>query len=393
VEAAKPVEKAKPVEAAKPVEKAKPVDTKPVAAEKTPVAAEPARRVSPVLVVFLILAFGGAAAYFGWKYLIKSSNEDAAQTGMVQPAPVEPVKPVAPAPPPPPAVKLAVDTPAPIEVKAAAAGQVEWVEPGKTIKRDAIVVKLVGYKPIAAEIATLNKDIEKRVPSEIAQAEKDLAAAKAANNTANAAKAEAKLAERKTSLAAKQAAVVAKQAELDKFLLKASADGELKVVAKPGRVAANDVLFSVAPAPVLVATFPPGKAEETPPAADSFVFVAVKTGDKKLTCKVSQVDRDGVKVVCPADSTLEGAEVTLAGAAPAPEIEMATPPTPPTPAPTPTPTPAPTPPPKVTPKRTPVQPKHVDPKTPPTDPKPADPATTPTPPTTPDPKPEGSATP
>ena len=361
-----------------PVEQPKP----PVVADKTPAEAS-GRGISPILVVFLILVLGSAAAYFAWKFLIKSSNEDSTQTGMVQPTPPQPIKPVEPPPPPPPpppSIKLALDTPVPVEVKAAAAGQIEFTETAKTVKRESVVMKLVGYKALASEIATLTKDIDKRLPLEISQAEKDLAAAKAANNPAGLAKAESRFADRKKSLADKQAALITKQAELDKFLVKAPADGALTVVAKSGRVGASDVLFSIAPSPVLVATFVPS-ASEPAPAADSWVYLAVKSGGNKITCRVIQVDRDGAKIVCPADSAADGAEVVLAGPAPAPEPAPApATPTPvsPTPA-TPTPTPTPT-----APKR--VVPKRVEPTPPPAAPTPAPPVPAPT-----DPKPEGSA--
>ncbi len=387
---AKPTEKAKPAEKAKSTEKAKAAEAKPAVelpkkpvvekpAEKTPVAPPaPGRGVSPLLVVFLILAIGGAAAYFGWKYLIKSKADDSTQS-MVQPPPVAPVK--QPDPPPPPAIKLALDEPAAIEIKAAVAGQIETVDSSKTVKRDTIVVKIAGYRPIANEIAALTKDIEKHIPGEVAQAEKDLAAVKAAPTSpasaANITKAEAKLEGHKKSLADKQTALAAKQAELDKYLVKAPADGELTLVAKPGKIAADAPLFSIKPEPVLEATFKSDGA----PAANTLVYVNVKGTDKPLTCKVTQVDTNGAKVVCPADPTLSGKEVTLGGPAPAPApadpIEMT--PTPPTP-----PTPSPTPPPRrpVAPRPKPpvVEPKPVDP--------PADPATKPA-----DPAPAGSATP
>ena len=395
----KPVEPAiakvveKPAIVAKPVEKPA-IVTKPVerpvtsTAEKLPVAPT-ARRVSPVLVVLLILALGGLGAYMAWKYLLKDSNKDATKTGMVQQPVVPPVAPVVteepPVKPPEPVVKLSMDTPATVEVKAEIAGTVEAIEPARSVKRDAIVAKLVGHRPLATEIAVITKDIA-RVAPQVAKLETDLVTAQGTNDAAKIKAAERLLDERKKSLADKQDALAKKTSLFEKHFLKAPADGDLKPVAKQGaKVLENALVFSISPAPVLVATF----KSEGAPAAGSSVFVAVKGNETKLTCKVTQVDADGAKVVCPSDPMLDGAEVTLGGPAPT--------------EPPPTEPPPPTAPvieqpvvPPVQPKRVPPQPKRVVPKVDPkpVDPKPVDPPADPKPDPKPeDPKPEGSGAP
>jgi len=392
----KPVEPAiakavdKPAIVAKPVEKPA-IVTKPVerpvtnAAEKLPVAPT-ARRVSPVLVVLLILALGGLAAYMAWKYLLKDSNKDETKTGLVQQPVVPPVAPVVteepPVKPSEPVVKLAMDTPATVEVKAEIAGTVEAIEPAKSVNRGAIVAKLVGHRPLATEIAVITKDIA-RVAPQVTKLENDLVIAQGTNDATKIKTAEKLLEERKKSLADKQDALAKKTSMLEKHFLKAPTDGDLKPVAKQGaKVLENAIVFSISPAPVLVATFKSDGA----PAAGSSVFVAVKGNETKLTCKVTQVDADGAKVVCPSDPTLDGVEVTLGGPAP-------TEPPPPEPPPI-----APVieqpalPPPQ--PKRVvPPQPKRVVPKVDPkpVDPKPVDPPADPKPDPKPaDPKPEGS---
>jgi len=374
-----PVSAAKPAVAAKPIAEKQPVElpkkpvvgrpsiekSKPIVADKAAVPTAPPSKVSPLLIVVLLIALVGAAVYFAWKYVINASNDDSVQTSTtkepVKPPPVKPPEPVKP-PPPPPVIKLSMDTPTPIEVKAAAAAQIEAFETAKTIKRDAIVVKLVGNKAITNEITAITKDA-KRVTDNIAQGEKNLAAATAANNAAKAKEAEDYLAERKARLDTLQGTLATKQADLAKLLIKAPADGELKVAVKAGaKVAENDVLFSIMAGPILVATF---KADGAPP-ADSNVFVSVKGSDKPLTCRVTQVDKDGAKVVCPSDPLLDGVEAKLEGIAPADT---------PKPVETPTPTPQPQP-------KRPLQPKQPKPPEPkPDEPKP------------PEPKPDGSGTP
>jgi hypothetical protein len=177
------------------------------------------------------------------------------------------------------------------------------------------------------------------------------------------------LEDRKKSLADKQAQRDTKQAQLDKYVLKAAAAGELTPVAKAQqRVAIDAPLFSIAPAPMLVATFKPDAAQP-----DTNVFVAVKGSEQKLTCRVTASDATGTKVACPHDASLENAEITLAGAAPdEPEPEK------PEPVKEPEKTPEP---PKVVPKKQPAQiplkqppAKKDPPKDPPTE-KPADPPT------------------
>ncbi|HEU0030997.1 MAG TPA: hypothetical protein VFQ53_10225 [Kofleriaceae bacterium] len=336
---AKPPERPtpQPQSTPQPVAKAEPVVAKPtpVIADKAPVPPGPERRSSPIVVILLILVIGALATFLIWKYVLGKKQETPAQSSSVQPTePVVPAKQPEPPPPPPaPAIKLVSETPKPIEVTAPAAGTVEAIET-KPVKAGDVIARLAGYKPLQNEITTITRDIEKRVQPQVAQAEKALTTAQATNDATSIAKAQSALDNRKQSLEQKQQALATKQAELDKFLLKAPLDGEPKPVAKPNaKVAANDPIVTLAPAPMLVATFKAAGA----PAANTAVYVAVKGSEKKLTCKVLEVGADGAKVGCPADPSLEGAEVELAGPVPAdapaepPAKTDATPPTPPAP--------------------------------------------------------------
>ncbi|MEO8704801.1 MAG: hypothetical protein ABI867_32415 [Kofleriaceae bacterium] len=364
----------KPIVVAKP-----PVVEKP--AEKLPVA-PPTKRTSPILIVLLILVLGAGGAYVLWKYVLTSSNESGT-TGMTrQPEPAPP--PVVKEPPPPPKpdpVKLAIDTPAVVDVKAPAALTIESVETAKTVKRDGVVVKLVGYKQQDTALALVQTSVTKR-KADVAKLETDLEAAKTANTAAKVKDLETQLEAKKKGLVEKESELAKKTEDLAKLAIKAEADGELKVVAKAGKVAADAPLFTITPAPVLIATFKSSEAKQ-----DSYVYVAITGEDKKLVCRVSQTDANGAKVVCPEDAALSGKEVTLAGEAPAPDIAAPVPAEKPAEKPT---EPKPVQPKPAQPKPTqpkPVEPKPADPK--PADPKPADPK--PADPKPADPKPaEGS---
>jgi hypothetical protein len=273
--------------------------------EKKPVVAPPAPKsgVSPVLIVLLVLAVIGAGVFLAWKYLLDKPSSD--PTGdNTQPA--QPVKKQPPAPPPAPSSKLALDTPAPIDVKSVA-GTIEWIEANdKAVKSGDIVVKLAGNAPIQAQIDAAKKDADK-TGAALDGAQKEVDAAK---DDASRAAAQAKLDAAKKAQDAKQAALTAKQTDLDKFVVKAPADGKLAMIAKVGaKVAESDVVAKITQDPMLSATFtaPGGKYVSGSPAT-----LDIKGGDKKLTCTVADVAGDQVKVVCTADASIPAsADVTL----------------------------------------------------------------------------------
>jgi hypothetical protein len=373
VVAEKPAIVAKPVErpAEKPVERPaeKPIEKPIVVADKKPVDKLPVaptqKRVSPVLIVLLILVIGAGGAFVLWKYVLTNSNESggtkSSMTTQPRPAPA-PVVQEPPPPPKPEPVLLAIDTPAVIDVKAPAATTIEAIETAKTVKRDAIVVKLQGYKALADAAKAVQSGLDKRTKPEIAKLEADLDTAQKANAVAKVKELEKQLEDKRKTLADKEADLAKKTEEAAKLAIKAEADGELKVVAKVGKVNVDAPLFTITPSPVLIATFKSSEAK-----ADSYVYVAVVGDDKRLVCRVSQTDANGAKVICPHDASLSGKEVSLVGAAPAPDPNAPPPEAPPTPAETPAE-------PKATPQPKPAQPKPAQPK--PAQPKPTEPKST-----------------
>ena len=303
----------RPGDGLRPTPAAKPVE---------PVKTAPKPSVSPVLIVLLIIALG-VGAYFLWRNVLASKNHDEPQ-GRVQ-QPVAPVaqQPAPPAPPTPEPVRLAIETPAPVEVKAAIAGTIDSVDSAKVVKRDAVVAKLRGYQALEAEVKKISKQLE-RAKADIAKSEAALAAAKSANNTAEGTRLEADVAKQRTSILEGEAALAAKTTDLEHHLVKATADGELAVVAKPGSpLAVDGVVFTITRPAGLSAKFKTATAVKP----GGYVFVELSgSGDTKpLVCEVVAGEQDTAKVFCSADPTLDGKEVTLGGEAPSPETVPAPP--------------------------------------------------------------------
>ena len=316
VEPPKPLVIEKPAIVAKPVDPVKaPVEAKKPAADKEPVVpTAPESRTSPVLIVLLILAVLAVGAYLAWKYLIRKTTDEPQTTGQVvtPPAPEEIKPPEVTTPPPPPVVVslLALETLAPLEVKAAGAGRLEPFPAAKVVKRGDVIAVLDGSRKLKGEMALLTREIE-RVGKQVSDAQKKLDEATAGNRPAPVVKdLTDRLADRVQSKTTKETALAAKQAELDKLTIKAPVDGRITYVAKPATaVTADTTIASIAPAPSLTTTFKTDGA----PAIASSVLLKVKDTETTLTCTVAQVDADGVKVACPVDSALDGKEVTYAG--------------------------------------------------------------------------------
>jgi hypothetical protein len=317
----RPMEARSQPEPVKPaVELKQPRQPTPVPKLVTPVPEPPpeSRRTSPVLIVVLILVVLGGAAFLLWKLVLdttdtpsqgsSSSEKPATAPVAAKPAPApEPKKPA-----PPPKAKLATEQPGPEEIKAGNAGTVEALEANdKTVKTGDNIVWLSGHKPLETDLAALTNDVEKKLPADIANDEKERDAAKAANK--DTAALEKRLADHQKLLETKVAQREAKQADLAKLVIKAPSAGKLAVVAKPGaKVTADDVVAKITREPILAATFE--IAKDGPKLAAG---AAVKLKDdahpeKVYDCTVAEVVAAKVKVTCPLDPTLDGAPVTLA---------------------------------------------------------------------------------
>jgi hypothetical protein len=288
--AEKPAARVEPKPAEKPLAKpaerpvSRPVEKRP----SQPTA--PRQGVSPVLLAALIIAILAAGGFAVYKYVLKKDTTTASST--TPPPPIK--KPEPPPPPPAESQKLAIEQPAPEELKASDAQQVAWIAANDTVvKAGDPVAKFVGFKSLEADVKNITTALDK-AKADVAAAgadQKKLAAAQKAQ-TDN----EKKLAE--------------KQGALDKFLLKAPAAGKVTPVAKlNAKVTPTDVVATLQRDAILVATFK--KAEGATDHAP--VVLAVKGSEDKLACNVVTASSDGTKIACPAGAAPEGTDVTFAG--------------------------------------------------------------------------------
>ena len=286
----------------------------------------PRNGVSPVLLVVLVLAVLGGGVFFAWRYLIDKPASDVDTSAAPAPLPVAPAPPPPP-PPPPPTAKIALETPDPLDVKLTRAGVIETLLADKSpVKEGDVVAKLLGDKPVEAELAAL-ANAQKRQQDLIDAATKRLEAARAAGNKAAETAAQTEINDRQKARDTKQNQVAAKTAELDTFLIHAPASGAFAPAVKLGaKVALTAVIAKVVREPVPVATFKLASTRSF--AANAGVEVSTRKGEQRVTCIVADVQADSVKVTCPIDPELgEGADVALlapnATAPSAPEVPPA----------------------------------------------------------------------
>ena len=294
--------------------------------------AAPRSGTSPVLLVALVLAVLGGGGFLAWRYVIDKPAIDADTSAVPAPLPVKPAPPPPP-PPPPPSAKIALETPDPVDVKLTRAGVIETLLADKSVVKEGdVIAKLVGDKPIEAEVAGLLRD-QKRLQDLIDAATRRLDTAHAAGNKAAETGAQNEINDRQRSRDTKQNQLAAKTAELDTFLIRAPAAGTFAPAVKLGqKVALTLVIAKVVREPIPVATFKLANTKSF--AANAGVEVSTRKGEQRVTCIVSDVQTDSVKVNCPIDPELtEGADVALlAPGATAPSAPEAPPPGPAAPA-------------------------------------------------------------
>ena len=327
------VDVAKPAVAAKPVEAPKPAAAKPAVAEakkpaidahgptapiaKVPDAKTATAKAPPApeagtsksLVVVLVIVAIAAIAFLAYRRFMSS---DTASNEPVKPVPVKPT------PPPPPPIeseKMATSPEVTNDVKPQGSGTIETLVPDGAVKSGAVIATFSGAKPIQTEVAALQKDVDKRLPADIDQAQKDIDAATATNNKAQLATAQAKLADRQKSLADKKAKLDARQADLDKLEIKAPNDGTIKAKSKVGaKVTPADAVFSLTQPAVRTVTFKKADGAST----GTRVVLIAKTDSKHTSCITTSADPNAIMIQCPADAIGEGAEVTYGGIDPSP---------------------------------------------------------------------------
>ncbi|HEY0478596.1 MAG TPA: hypothetical protein VGD37_13850 [Kofleriaceae bacterium] len=268
----------------------------------------PSRGVSPVLIVLLVLAVLGGGVFLVWKYVLAKPSPDA-DVGAL-PAPVA-MKPPPPSPPPALTAKIVLETPAPDDVKLTRAGVIENILTDKAVVKEGdIILRLVGDKPIEAELTGLGRE-QKRLKDAIDAATRRRDTAHGAGNKAAETAAETEIADRQKTLRLKEDQLAKKMADLDNFMIHATASGVFSPAAKPGqKVVADAVVARIQRDAIPVATFKVSNAR--PFAGNASVEVAIGKGEQRVTCTIADVQPDAVKLTCPPDPALtDGADVTL----------------------------------------------------------------------------------
>jgi hypothetical protein len=269
----------------------------------------PSRGVSPALIVVLILVVLGAIAFAVWKLVLDKPVADT-ETSSAPVAP--PVKPAEPPPPPPaPTSKIAMTTAAAEDVKVGRAGVIETIQADKfTASAGDVLVRLVGDRPLEAELTGIAHDA-KKLQDAIDAATKRRDAAQAAGNKADEAKATTEIADRQKTLTTKQSQLDAKRTEIDNFVIHAASNGTFTPSVKQGqKVTADALIGTLQRDAVPVATF--AITDGKPFSVDASVDVTVGKAGPNVVCKVAEVQPTSLKVTCPADPALtDGADVTL----------------------------------------------------------------------------------
>jgi hypothetical protein len=284
----------------------------PVQVEKSPSPPAPKSGVIQVLVVVFIVALLGGGGFLAWKYLLTNQDTEVGTTSGPVTPPVKQIVPPPPAPPPPaPSSKIVMDVPPPDDIKTTRAGLIETIVADKTpVKAGEPVVRLVGDRPIEAEIAALTRD-EKKIEDLIDAATNRRDTAQGAGNKADETKATAEITDRQKALTAKRSQLATRTTDLAKFLIPASSNGTVQQVAKQGqKVAADDIVARLERDAAPGATF--AVTDATTFATNTSVELAVGKGEQHVTCTIADVQPDSIKVTCPADPALsEGTAVTL----------------------------------------------------------------------------------
>jgi hypothetical protein len=301
----KPAAKAEEKKPAAKVEEKKPVAQPPVESK----APEAPSGLSPMLLAALVIAILAGGGFALWKFVI-NKKDTAETTGK---AVTPPPQPEPPPPPPVETAKLATEAPPAEEVKPSAEGRVATIVANDTaVKEGDSIARLVGFQPLAAQVAAIDKALAK-AKDDVAAAEKERDAAQVAGNQNVVASAEKKLTNGQKKVTEQEEKLATAKAALDKYLIKSPAAGKVTAVAKANaKVTPTDVIATVTREPTVVATFK--SAGQV--AVGTRVLLAIKDSEQKLSCTVAQAGGDGVKIACPQGAAADGTEVTYAGVDP-----------------------------------------------------------------------------
>ena len=269
----------------------------------------PDRRTNPVLIGLLIVVLLGGTAFFVWKYVLdKPAQGPGPVTGSAEVVPQPPVKPPAPPSKPKATAKIEMSSGRPKTILAFFAGTIEWIETsGKEAKSNDVIMKLVGAKPLEAQVEALKKDVEKR-NTELQAVYKTRDAAQTAGDEAGAKKAQTKIDELEKVYNAKSDQLNVKVDQLEPYLVRLIVDGTLTVTRKVGdKIPENTPVATILQPPEPSVTFkiPANMKLEFGTAA------AVKLGEQLVTCVVADWEPEKLRMTCPKEpGVVEGAVIT-----------------------------------------------------------------------------------
>jgi hypothetical protein len=305
-----PVEAKQPERPVERPEAKKPAVELPKVPEKQPVpATEPTTgRMSPAVIVVLILVVLGLGAFLLWKFVLGSSGE-ASTSSSVTPAPVTP-QPEAPAAPASPVkwatAKIEMTSGRPKTILAFFPGVIEWIEAsGKEAKSGDVIMKLAGYRPLERQVTALQKEVEK-LQAEMQAAYKARDDAPQGDEAA-AKKVQARIEAAEKAYNPKSDLLQKKTDQLEPYYVRLINDGTLTITRKAGeRIPENTPIATIVspPAPSATFTIPPDVKVEIG------TMTSLKLGEKLLTCEVADWEPEKVRIGCPEEpAAVEGATV------------------------------------------------------------------------------------
>lgn len=275
----------------------------PKVAEPLAVAPTSERRISPALIVLIVIVVLGVAAFLVWRYLLSASSPNPTEAAAAEKI-APPTPPPAPPEPASATSKIELASGKPKTILALFPGTIEWIEASdKDVKPSDVIVKLRGAKPLEAQVAALTKELEKR--------KQELDAAVQARDAAETDAAKERAAAKVTTLekvyGERNEALTKKIDQLEPFLVRPPIEGKLTVTSKVGtQIPENTPVATVLSPPVPSATFklPEGVGQEVG------VEVALNQGKKVLTCTVAEFEPGSIRMTCPPETGAEvGAEV------------------------------------------------------------------------------------
>jgi hypothetical protein len=206
--------------------------------------------------------------------------------------------------------KIVLETPVPAPVYPTRPGVVETILGDRSsVSHGDVIARLVGYKPIAAQLKLL-AGRWRQLQAQSDEVARQRATAQAAHDKTAEAAIMAKIDDLEKALTLMQHQLADRTTELDSFLIHAHSGGTFHPIVRSGQqVSADSVVAEIQPT-IPIATF--HIDDPQPFAVNASVELAICKGEQRVTCTIVDVQPDSVKVSCPAHPPLaEGTAVAL----------------------------------------------------------------------------------